>query len=295
MRLDRYPERTTHSVGRNCTRTDSLARALAVTCVLGVLGAACAGDSDGFEPGAPIPSDNASSTAGGTLPPTRIETPPSTDTATSSTSTTSPSTTSLVDTSTTDVPDATTPPPSTTEPEADIAQTPQAPGFDFPPAELETDPASPNNNRALDREDQPIIDAYLNAFEADMATFSKWPLDPESPELLASPITDEVLSLYEDGIARRTELNQVLDISGGLTSRPYVIEDDDGDPDRAIVWDCQVDATFWKDVDTGEKAPPDAYPNVGPPGVEFGWASALVFEDGEWLVAEGGEEPRACR
>ena len=100
--------------------------------------------------------------------------------------------------------------------------------------------------------------------------FSSWPLDPDHPHCWSAPLHSEALALVRGGVARRTELNQVLDISGGLTSRPYVIEDDDGDSDRAIVWDCQIDATFWKDVDTGVKAPPDAYPNVGPPGVEIG-------------------------
>ena len=96
------------------------------------------------------------------------------------------------------------------------------------------------------------------------------------------------------GIADRTALNQVLDISGGITLRPYVVEDDDGDPDRVFVWDCQIDATFWKDIDTGEKAPPDAFPNAGPPGVETGVVAVMVNVDGRWLLDEGALEPQAC-
>jgi len=60
------------------------------------------------------------------------------------------------------------------------------------------------------------------------------------------------------------------------------------------VWDCQIDATFWKDVDSGEKAPPDAYPNVGPPGVETGTETVMVRVDGMWLVDSGSVEERAC-
>lgn len=292
MNVNRIGERERHFNGRNSVVTYPLARTVAVTCVLGIIGVACNSDSDGFEPGAPIPTDGTVSSTDDIVVAPPAETPPASTDITTTTSTATTAVPESAATSTTHAADSST--TRTTEPEADLDPTAQAPGFDFPPADLETDPASPSNNRVVRPEDAPIIEAYLNAFEADMATFSQWPLDPRSPALLASPITDEVLSLYESGIARRTELNQVLDISGGLTSRPYVIEDDDGDPNRAIVWDCQIDATFWKDVDTGEKAPPDAYPNVGAPGVEFGWASALVFENGAWLVAEGGEEPRAC-
>lgn len=253
---------------------------------------ACSSDSDGFEPGAPLPTDAP------TLPTTEAN-----ELSTSSSASTEPegestsSTTSIADsnpetTSTTEP----TPPAETSTTIADelLTETPQAAGFDFPPAALRTDPASPNNNRVIEAEHEPIIAAYLDVFEADLAATSTWPLDPRASELLSAPITDRVLNGYVDGFAERTANNQVLDVSGGITSRPFVIEDDDGDPDRVIVWDCFIDATFWKDVDTGEQAPPDAYPNAGPPGVEFGWAAALVKVDGAWLVDEGGAEPRAC-
>ncbi|MBK8334687.1 MAG: hypothetical protein IPL07_20545 [Acidimicrobiaceae bacterium] len=93
-------------------------------------------------------------------------------------------------------------------------------------------------------------------------------------------------------MVERTQKNQVLDISGGMTLRPYVVENDD--PTRAFVWDCQIDATFWKDKDTGAKAPPDAWPNNGPPGVEVGISAVMVLVEGEWLLDDGGLEPRAC-
>ena len=66
-----------------------------------------------------------------------------------------------------------------------------------------------------------------------------------------TPISDEMRSRENSGLVERTQLNQVLDISGGMTLRPYVVENDD--PTRAFVWDCQIDATFWKDKDTGAK------------------------------------------
>ncbi|MEL6893914.1 MAG: hypothetical protein AAFP84_20155 [Actinomycetota bacterium] len=176
-----------------------------------------------------------------------------------------------------------------------MAETPQAAGFDFPPAALRTDPASPNNNRVIEPEDEPIIAAYLEAATAQNLMFSEWPLNARNPVLVGAPFTPELLEGFEVGVANRTDLNHVLDVSEGLTARPYVIDDDDGDPSRAIVWDCQIDATFWKDVDTGEKAPPGGgYPNVGAPGVEVGTSTELVLRDGRWLVNSGAAEERAC-
>lgn len=160
------------------------------------------------------------------------------------------------------------------------------------PADLVTDPNDPNNLHASLPEHQPIIDAYVAAISAELITYSQWPLDPTSTELMGAPISDAMRSRENSGLVERTQLNQVLDISGGMTLRPYVVENDD--PTRAFVWDCQIDATFWKDKDTGAKAPPDAWPNNGPPGVEVGISAVMVLVEGEWLLDDGGLEPRAC-
>ena len=221
-------------------------------------------------------------------PPTTTDAPttdPPTTTSTStiqspdnSTTTTSAAPSTAV---TTEAPDPTTtqaPPPNTAIPQA------QAP----------LDPDDPNSQRTVAPEDQPVVDAYRKAVEAELLTYSRWPLDSESPELVTGPFTARVMEPIRQGIVDRTALNQVLDISGGITLRPYVIEDDDGDPNRVFVWDCQIDATFWKDVDTGEKAPPDAFPNAGPPGVETGVVAVMVNVDGRWLLDEGALEPQAC-
>ena len=168
------------------------------------------------------------------------------------------------------------------------------PSTAIPPAPAPLDPDDPNNQRTVTPEEQPIVDAYRQAVEAELLTYSRWPLDPDSSELVNGPFSARVMEPIRQGIADRTALNQVLDISGGITLRPYVVEDDDGDPDRVFVWDCQIDATFWKDVDTGEKAPPDAFPNAGPPGVETGVVAVMVNVDGRWLLDEGALEPQAC-
>jgi hypothetical protein len=163
------------------------------------------------------------------------------------------------------------------------------------PADLVTDPNDPNNQHTVTPEQQPIVDAYRAAVEAENVTYSNWPLDAQSPGLVGGPFNAKVMGPIAAAIAERTGLNQVLDISGGLTLRPYVVEDNDGDPNRVFVWDCQIDATFWKDKDTGQKAPPDSsFPNVGSPGVELGVVAVMVNVGGRWLLDEGGLESRAC-
>lgn len=227
--------------------------------------------------------------------------PPSTADASTTTdptlSTDAPGSTS---TSTTEPPDETTTSsaaattPVTTEAPAPTTTEAAPPSTAIPQAPVRLDPDDPNNQRTVAPEEQPIVDAYRQAVEAELLTYSRWPLDSESPELVNGPFTARVMEPIRQGIADRTALNQVLDISGGIALRPYVIEDDDGDPNRVFVWDCQIDATFWKDVDTGEKAPPDAFPNAGPPGVETGVVAVMVNVDGRWLLDEGALEPQAC-
>jgi hypothetical protein len=227
---------------------------------------ACSGGgSPGSDPTVPIPT-------AGTVPSTGNgpNSTPSTEAAATTPTSTNPSPT-----------DETT---STTEP------TP--PSTLVRPADLVTDPNDPNNLHTSLPEHQPIIDAYVAAVYAQLITYSRWPLDPTSPVLVAAPLSARVLQANNDGMVERTQSNQILDVSGGITLRPYVVENDD--PARAFVWDCQIDATFWKDKDTGEKAPPDAWPNVGAPGVETGVVAVMVLVDGRWLLDDGGLEPQAC-
>ncbi|TPW13864.1 MAG: hypothetical protein FD127_1775 [Acidimicrobiaceae bacterium] len=232
-----------------------------------VVSACSSGDSSNGDPTVPIPTAGTSPTS------TTSTSTPSSQPATASTTTSTSSATSDTPTS---APTTTGGPPTTL----------------IRPADLVTDPNDPNNLHTSLPEHQPIIDAYIAAVNAQLITYSRWPLDPTSPELAAAPITEQVLQANNDGMVERTQKNQVLDISGGVTLRPYVVENDD--PTRAFVWDCQIDATFWKDKDTGEKAPPDAWPNMGPPGVETGVVAVMVLVDGRWLLDDGGLEPQAC-
>jgi hypothetical protein len=131
--------------------------------------------------------------------------------------------------------------------------------------------------------------------EAAILTWAKAPIDVRSAGLVAAPVTGKLLDSYEEGAAYRNERNEVLDISGGITFRPYIVEDTDGDPNRVFVYDCQIDATVWRNRDTGAPAPPDQnWPNVGVPGVAFGGLAIMIQQDGRWLVDEGYADPSAC-
>ena len=238
--------------------------ALAVAVVMAT--ASCSGSDGAANSTVPIPTGPVSN-------PTTTPSTGSTTTPTSATTSTS-TPTSIV----------TTVPPETT--------TVVTPTTLVRPADLVTDPNDPNNLHVSLPEQQPIIDGYVSAINAELVTYSRWPLDPTSPELTSAPISTNMRGRENSGLVERTQLNQVLDISGGMTLRPYVVESDD--PNRAFVWDCQIDATFWKDNGSGAKAPPDAWPNVGPPGVEIGVSAVMVLIDGRWLLDDGGLEPRAC-
>ena len=231
-----------------------------------VLGACSSGDSSNGDPTVPIPT-------AGTVSSTTSEPDSTSSTESSQVSTTSTGRpTSSAPTTT-----STTGPPTTL----------------IRPADLVTDPNDPNNLHASLPEHQPIIDAYLEAISALHLTWAEWPLDPSSDRLLAAPISAHWLeTAVNAGMVERTQDNLVLDISGGITFRPYVVENDD--PTRAFVWDCQIDATVWRDKDTGAPAPPDAFANVGPPGVESGVVAVMVLVDGRWLLDDGGSEPQAC-
>ena len=205
--------------------------------------------------------------------------------------TTSAATTTTVAVSTTSSSTTTTPTTST----AETTTLPETASLTtlIPHAALPLDPNDINNQRTITPEQQPIIDAYLAAIQADNVTASRWPLDPRSELLVASPASARALEQVQKGYSKRTAMNQVLDLSGGITYRPYVVETDD--PNKVIVYDCQIDATVWRDHDTGAKAAADAnFPNAGPPGVQWGAGAEMVKSDGRWLLDQGFSDPLAC-
>ena len=79
------------------------------------------------------------------------------------------------------------------------------------------DPANPNNNRPILPEHLPVLEAHLEAIQANDAVSSTWPIDPEAPELLGAPVTPESLARHSRGARGRLERGEVLNVSQGVT------------------------------------------------------------------------------
>jgi hypothetical protein len=205
--------------------------------------------------------------------PTSTSTIPDTTTATSdTTATTAATTTSLLG----------LPPVSTLVPQV--------------PAPL--DPNDPNNRRQPpDTPDEiAIIAAYIEAADRSNKYLSTFPLDPNDPLIVEGPYTRDRAEVFRSFAAPSNELRQVLDVTGGMTFRPFVAGYEPGDT-TALVFDCQLDATVWRNADTGEIIPPpnDSYPNTGPDvATATSVVATMVLVDGKWLVESGSGQPGAC-
>jgi hypothetical protein len=163
-------------------------------------------------------------------------------------------------------------------------------------------PLDPNDrNNRLAPPDTPeeiaIITAYIEAGDRANTFYSIFPRDPDDPLLLEGPFTPERIERDLAGAADDNELRQTLDVSGGITYRPYITGYSLGDSE-AIVFDCQLDATVWRNADSGEVVPPpnDSYPNTGPDVASpTGVVAKLLLADGRWLVDSVSSDPRACQ
>jgi hypothetical protein len=226
-----------------------------------------------------------SSTTGPTAPPpddgetTAVATTPTT------TTTTTPDTTGTDETTSTTAGSGGLPTVSTI--------IPQVPG--------ELDPSDPNNQRFTtpdDPEQQAIIAAYLEASDRIAAFYATFPLDPASPVVAEGPFTPAAKETLRRISTTANELTRrILDVSGGYTNRPYIIGYTEG-ADEAVVFDCALDATVWRDPATGDKIDPSpvpGYPNTGPDIASQAPVSAeMVKIDGKWLMDTSEEQPGAC-
>jgi hypothetical protein len=249
--------------------------AAAITLIMTV--SACNGDDDSGDASTPpLPTPPATST------------PSSHEEATTSPGPSDSSTTSL------------NPVPSLTDP-----TTPTTAAIDVPPVptlvpevspELLTpdqlDPNSVNNNRPVLPEHLPVLQAHLEAIQANTAAYSRWPIDPEAPELVAAPVTPESLARIQESLRGRLARGEVLDVSQGVTFRPYVVGPV---TDAAVLFDCELAGHYWKNAATGELVPPNEVWPAGPGRVvQVGLQVDMVNRDGRWLVAGSQIDPQAC-
>jgi hypothetical protein len=252
---------------------------IAVTTILIITVAACSGDDDSGDASTPpLP------TAPATSSPSSIEA-----------TTTSPASTDVDPTTTSlnPVPSITDPTITTTAPIQLPPVTTLVPevASDLLTAE-QLDAGNPNNSRPILPEHLPVIEAYLKAIQASTLVSSRWPIDPDDPELLGAPFTPETLTRVQRGNRDRLERGEVLDVSQGVTFRPYVVG---AVGDTATVFDCEIAGHYWKRADNGELIAPDEIWPAGPGRiVELGLRVELVLRDGQWLWNTSQIDPAAC-
>lgn len=154
------------------------------------------------------------------------------------------------------------------------------------------DPANPNNSRPIQAEHLPVLEAHLRLIQTTTKVSSTWPVNPDSPELLAAAMTPDVLQLARDAARGRLERGEVLNVSQGVTFRPYVVGPV---TDTAVVLDCELAGHYWVKADTGELIPPNEIWPAGPGRiVEVGLRDTFVLRDGRWLLANSEIYPEAC-
>ena len=179
-------------------------------------------------------------------------------------------------------------PTYTTNPWVPVPGIPLATGVPY-------DPADPNNRTATEPAYAEVMNAYRAYFAAYSAVISTAPVDPTSARFAALSMTGDfrtALAQQFTGLANR---HLVLDVSGGLTSRPHIITTDNAD--KVWVGDCLIDASYLKDSETGAKAPAEpGFPNAGPPGVINAFPTLFRRIDGVWLIDWDLNEgvPTAC-
>lgn len=168
----------------------------------------------------------------------------------------------------------------------------QFPGVTFPAASLPTEAGSINNNRAPAESETELalIAAWVEVVNAavhvqgdpsDLALYDEIPLTAEA--------RDRFIATAEAQVAA----NQVLDVSAGLTVRPYVVEQED--PGLGLIYDCSINASVMRDAETGEPAEPSTgLPQVGAPGIERGVGYLFELEDESWVLSSAFSEPGAC-
>lgn len=126
-------------------------------------------------------------------------------------------------------------------------------------------PLSVDNSREILPEHLPIIEAYLTVLQGEYQVISTAPIDPDAPFLATEPVTEESRAPVRSALARRRDLGHVLDVSQGVTFRPYVVGPV---TDTAVLYDCELAGHYWVFAETGELVPPDEVWVGGPSRIE---------------------------
>lgn len=134
--------------------------------------------------------------------------------------------------------------------------------------------------------DIPIIEAYLKARLVFYRATSQRPIDLDDPGW-AETYTEESVAGYRKTLGRRIEAGQAVDFDSGVVLRPYVTGDDRTDT-TAIVFDCELDGSVWRDEEGVLSA--DSSPGIGLDGL----AASAEFVDSTWKLSGISKHTGAC-
>ena len=147
---------------------------------------------------------------------------------------------------------------------------------------------NPNLAHIVRPEDTPILEAYVKYITALHQAYSQNPIEVERGDLFDGLVTATKFDQTKQGLAKRRDAGQSLQVSQGLTIRPFVISDPRSSTE-ATVLDCQLDGSYFIDVATGQ---PSA--NQKTAIRQFSASALLVLVDGKWVVDRDGFQGGAC-
>ena len=135
-----------------------------------------------------------------------------------------------------------------------------------------------------------VIAAFVDVANAAISVQQ----DPSDTTAYAlAPLASDLRASVTESAQARAAAGQVLDVSAGLTVRPYVVEQED--PSLGLVYDCSINAAVWRDETSGEPVEASTgWPQVGAPGIERGVGYLFELSGGEWLLTSAFTEPGAC-
>jgi hypothetical protein len=133
-----------------------------------------------------------------------------------------------------------------------------------------------------------IIAAYIEERTANFELITQRPLPTVlSPRLIAASTPTGLDGVVEKKLKPFAAAGMYYDISGGILFRPVVIAEPRSDTE-AFVFDCQIDATGWRNAD-GSFAEGDT------PGVKRSPQIARMKKiDGRWLTDGVSTDDRVC-
>lgn len=133
--------------------------------------------------------------------------------------------------------------------------------------------------------DIPIIEAYLKARLVFYRATSQRPIDLDDPGW-AETYTDGG-ARFRKILAERIRVGQAVEFDSGVVLRPYVTGDDRTDT-TAIVFDCELDGSVWRDQDG--RLSEDSILGV----IDDGLAVTTELVGDVWMVNRVSDQPGAC-